>query len=101
MFGLICGHPFVLYSVKIYFGFFSFSNYNKLADYPSVDFIHQSLSDSLAILHTYLRPHLLSSDEPLEYVQKLKQTVRPLASIAAYNSNLKQKKSPALVESNR
>ncbi|CAF4222736.1 unnamed protein product [Rotaria socialis] len=64
-----------------------------LADYPSVDFIHQSLHESLTILHAYLRPQMLSSEEPDDYVQKLKQTIRPLASIATYNSNLKPKPS--------
>jgi hypothetical protein len=51
--------------------------------------MHQTLNESLSILHTYLHPQMLSADEPVEYIQKLKQTVRPLASIAAYNSNLK------------
>lgn len=34
---------------------------------------------------------MLSSEEPEEYVQKLKQTVRPLASIATYNNTVKPK----------
>ena len=51
--------------------------------------MHQTLNESLSILHTYLHPQMLSAEEPVEYIQKLKQTVRPLASIAAYNSNLK------------
>ena len=62
---------------------------SNLADYPSVDFIHQSLNESLSILHAYLRPQMLSAEEPNEYIQKLKQIVRPLASIATYNSSLK------------
>ena len=65
--------------------------YFQLADYPSVDFIHQSMNESLAILHTYLRPQTLSSNESNEYVQKLKQTVRPLANIAAFSSSFKAK----------
>ncbi|CAF2670861.1 unnamed protein product [Rotaria sp. Silwood2] len=69
-----------------------------LADYPSVDFMHQSLHESLTILHAYLRPQMLSSEEPEEYVQKLKQTVRPLASIAISNNNLKPKLSSTLDE---
>jgi hypothetical protein len=44
---------------------------------------------------------MLSADESAEYIQKLKQTVRPLASIAAYNSNLKNKPAPQLNESKR
>lgn len=63
----------------------------KLADYPSVDFIQQSLQESLTILHAYLRPQMLSSDESDDYVKKLKQTVRPLASVATYNNSLKSK----------
>ncbi len=44
---------------------------------------------------------MLSSDESPEYVRKLKQTVRPLANIAAYNNNLKTKTSSASNESIR
>lgn len=62
--------------------------------------MHQTLNESLTILYTYLRPQILSSDEPAEYVRKLKQTVRPLANIAAYNSKLKAARSPSLDESN-
>ena len=61
------------------------------ADYPSVDFIHQSLTQSLAILHTYLRPQSLGNDGTPDYIQKLRDVVRPLASIAASNRNSKQK----------
>jgi len=43
---------------------------------------------------------MLSSEEPADYVRKLKQTVRPLANIAAYNSNLKAKISPSSDGSN-
>ncbi len=61
-----------------------------------MDFIHQSLNESLTILHTYLRPQTLSIEEPTEYVRKIKQIVRPLANIAAYNNNLKTKVPSAL-----
>ena len=61
------------------------------ADYPSVDFIHQSLTQSLAILHTYLRPQILGNNGTPDYIQKLRDVVRPLASIAASNRNSKQK----------
>jgi hypothetical protein len=44
---------------------------------------------------------MLSIEEPTEYVRKIKQTVRPLANIAAYNSNLKTKVPPSLDESIR
>jgi hypothetical protein len=43
---------------------------------------------------------MLSSEEPADYVRKLKQTVQPLANIAAYNSNLKAKISPSSDGSN-
>ena len=55
-----------------------------------MDFIHQALTQSLHILHTYLRPQMLGTDETPEYVQKLREVVRPLASIAASNRNSKQ-----------
>lgn len=59
-----------------------------------MDFIRQLLHESLAILHTYLRPQVLSTEETPEYIQKLKQTVRPLASIAAMKRHSQQKISP-------
>jgi hypothetical protein len=42
---------------------------------------------------------MLTSNESPEYVRKLQQAVRPLANIAAYNSNLKPKLSLPLSES--
>jgi len=42
---------------------------------------------------------MLSTEEPAEYAQKLKQTIRPLANIAAYNNNLKTTKSPTVDQS--
>lgn len=66
-----------------------------------MDFIHQSLQESLGILHTYLRPQILSSDESPEFVEKLKQTVRPLANIAAYNSQFKGRLSPTFANRKR
>ena len=67
--------------------------YFYLADYPSIDFINQAFSDSLTILHTYLRPQMLSTDETPDFIQRLKQIVRPLASMAASNRNSTQKMS--------
>ena len=74
---------------------------SSLADYPSVDFIRQLLHESLAILHTYLRPQVLSTEETPEYIQKFKQTVRPLASIAALKRHSQQKISPLADASKR
>lgn len=71
------------------------------ADYPSVDFIHESLQDSLGFLHMYLRPQVLSTNESPEIADKLRQTVQPLATIAAVNSQFKGRLSPKFLDRRR
>lgn len=63
-----------------------------------MDFIHEPLQDSLGILHMYLRPQVLSSNESPELAEKLRQTVQPLANIAAYNSQFKGRSSPKFLD---
>ncbi|CAF0815978.1 unnamed protein product [Didymodactylos carnosus] len=70
-----------------------------LADYPAVDFAHQSLRESLVILHTYLHPQMVTNMANLmmdtHYVTNLKQSVQPLISMV-----MKIKKKPTIEANN-
>ncbi|CAF0720705.1 unnamed protein product [Adineta steineri] len=67
-----------------------------LANYPLVDFNHQSFNESLTILYTYLCSKIVSTQISVVYNEKIEQTIQPLI----VNSNLKSKVYTSVNENN-